>query len=96
MVAKVFAVFFLGYGVACFVFNFLGLIVNVIPNLGSLGSWLFNPLGMAFGGYITGQLVGGNPLLWLGSDGVAWAVGGIIGVLWTFGLMGLGVWLLKR
>lgn len=89
------------YGVACLFFNFAGIIVKGIPDLGVLGSWLFNPLGMAFGQPIASYLVdnvGGN--VWFLGDlfknGAAWAVGGFFGVIWTFGLLFLGVKLLFR
>jgi hypothetical protein len=84
------------YGIACIVFSFAGLVLTFIPNLGSVGSWLFNPLGMAFSEYITTQLTAGNPVLWLGSSGVSWAVGGALEFLWVFLMLFVGVKLARR
>lgn len=89
------------YGFACLVFNFGGIIVNFIPDLGTFGSWLFNPLGMAFGQPIASYLVDNvGADTWLLGDlfknGAGWAVGGFFGVIWTFGLLFLGVKLLFR
>jgi hypothetical protein len=89
------------YGVACLIFNFAGIIVKGIPDLGVLGSWLFNPLGMAFSDPIASYLIANvGADVWLIGDlftnGAAWAVGGFFGLIWTFGLLFLGVKLLFR
>ena len=89
------------YGVLCLIFNFAGIIVKGIPDLGAVGSWIFNPLGMAFSAPISSYLIANvGADVWLIGDlfknGAAWAVGGVFGIIWTFGLLFLGIKLLFR
>lgn len=87
------------YGVFCFIFNYLGYLVAGVPNLGALGSWIFNPLGMAFSGQLGGMLTDQLGLGWFGSlvnGGMVWLVGAGFGFLWTFGLIAIGALLLRR
>jgi len=93
---KVFGVVMLVYGVACIIFDYVGFVFSTIPNLGVFGSWLFNPLGMAFSNIITSNLVGGNPILGLGSSGIAWAVGGVLAFFWISIMLFFGSKLVRR
>ena len=99
---KIVGLIVLLYGVFCFVFNFLGLFLTGIPNLGDVGSWIFNPLGMAFANPVSSYLMGnlGGGVLWLFGDlfanGAAWAIGGLFGVIWTLIMIFVGFMLVRR
>lgn len=89
------------YGILCFIFNFVGLLFSGVPNLGEFGSWLFNPLGKAFSAPLADLVVSNAGLdFWLIGDGfksgAAWFIGGVFAIIWTFGLIWVGVKLLGR
>ena len=79
------------YAVVCFIVNF----IHHLP-LGSLGSWIFNPLGAAFADKIATSLINFlmGPLAWLVSmvahGSAAFLVGGILALVWSLLLFIVG------
>jgi len=98
---KIIGVFLLIYAVLCVIFNWVGLCVNFIPNLGVAGSWIFNPFGILLSDTLATYFMSNiGDLGWaLGTlfpNGASWAIGGIVTVFWVCGLSFFSLFLFKR
>ncbi len=95
MAAKLIGVLLIIYAIACAIFNFF-----FHPTfLGVIGSWLFNPLGMLFANPIASYLIDTNSLWFFGGmvhDAIAWAVGGVLAVIYSIVLFFIGLLLVKH
>jgi hypothetical protein len=94
-VAKIVGALMLLYAIGVFIYNFVSFFVN-LPQIGVIGSYLFNPLGMAFGAQVTSQIVHNNPLLMLASYGVTYFVGGVLALVWCLVIGWIGSILIRH
>lgn len=100
---RIFGLLAILYAVVCVVFNFFFRL-----DLGVVGGFLFNPLGVLFANQIASMIIGLSPveipiiggllesnIAWMVS-GIAWMVGGLIAVAWSLGCFFVGLILAKR
>jgi hypothetical protein len=91
---RIFGLLAIVYAVVCVVFNFFFHL-----ELGIVGSFLFNPLGVLFANQIASAIIGLSPIPIIGGlleSNIAWMVGGLIAAVWSLGCFFVGLILAKR
>ena len=93
---RIFGLLAIVYAVVCVVFNFFFHL-----ELGIVGSFLFNPLGVLFANQIASAIIGLSPVEipiigGLLESNIAWMVGGLIAVAWSLVIFFVGLILAKH